>query len=49
MKVPEVIIIVALICGAIGMIGGQVMTWLVDRSEHPPDKKRKNKKGEISK
>lgn len=45
MEIPEVIICAALLAGAIGMIGGQVMIWLIEKTKHPPDENRKKEKG----
>lgn len=45
MDVPTIIFLAALFACIIGIIGGQVMTWLCDRSEHPPNREKDNKKG----
>lgn len=52
MSVPAYIVMTAFVCGAIGIIGGMAMVWLIDRSEsyideHPPDAhEHKLKKGD---
>lgn len=35
MDVPTIIFLAALFACIIGLIGGQVMTWLCDRSKYP--------------